>query len=104
MTRDSTDVKNRRYEMLKEMGLTPVWEWRDSAVVSGVDETVITEPPAASAITTVESRVPSQRSATDDEPRATNHESRLCRGDDRRGQIMSMAWPELNARVASCVD
>jgi uracil-DNA glycosylase len=80
--------------MLKEMGLTPVWQLRESTAVAGVGETVISEPPAASqpsSITTPQSRV-------------TSHESRLPGGDDRRSQIMSMDWAELKARVAGCKD
>jgi len=66
--------------MLEEMGLTPIWRLRQSA-------------PA-----------PEETPAAGQEPRITNHESRIKGTPDRRAIIMRMEWPEIKARVASCTD
>jgi DNA polymerase len=69
--------------MLEEMGLTPVWRLRDRATAADA------EPEAAVA---------------EEVPRITNHEARITDSGDRRGEIMSLEWPALKARVAGCVD
>lgn len=66
-------MKHRRDEMLKEMGLTPVWRLREFAP----------EPVAAEV----------------DAPQASD--SSLAE-DDRRAGIMRMDWSELKASVAAC--
>lgn len=71
--------------MLEEMGLTPVWKLREAA-------------PVEDAIATSEPAVARQ------ETRITNHESQITGPNDRRGEIMSLEWPALKARVAGCKD
>ena len=66
--------------MLEEMGLTPVWRLRESAAVAPAGEPELTEEPI------------------------THHPSPITPQGDRRSAIMSMAWPELKARVAGCTD
>jgi uracil-DNA glycosylase len=77
-------VKSRRELMLEEMGLTPVWRLRDG--------TPPAEPDAAPA------------ALAEHEQRATSNEPPQPRTGDRRGEIMSLEWPALKARVASCTD
>jgi DNA polymerase len=69
--------------MLEEMGLTPIWCLRDGA--SAVE--AVPEAPVANEASQI-----------------TNHESRITGSSDRRGEIMSLEWPALKARVASCTD
>lgn len=64
--------------MLEEMGLTPVWRLRDHE--------------SSSATARAES------------PQAVPADSRITEPSDRRGEIMSLEWPALKARVASCID
>jgi DNA polymerase len=78
--------------MLEEMGLTPVWRLRQTAGEAG----------STSAAVAVDSESP--QPVTGQPPRITNHESRITDSDDRRGEIMSLEWPALKARVASCTD
>ena len=71
--------------MLEEMGLAPIWRLRESAAPA-VEETPVAALPAAS----------DPRSATRESPRPATGE--------RRGEIMSLEWKELKARVAGCTD
>jgi uracil-DNA glycosylase family 4 len=77
-------LKNRRDEMLKEMGLAPVWRLRE-------------RPPEPV----------SGQAAEADAPRAARHESTVTVHPapvtgDRRAANMRMDWAELKASVASC--
>ena len=74
-------MKTRRELMLEEIGLTPVWRLRGNA--PAVEQTAV-ESPARN------------------ESRVTSHES--PQSGDRRGEIMSLDWDRLKARVASCTD
>jgi uracil-DNA glycosylase len=71
--------------MLEEMGLTPVWRLRD---LESSSATVSAEPPQAAPA----------------DGRITDHGSRITKPSDRRSEIMSLEWPTLKARVASCTD
>jgi len=87
-------VKDRRSEMLKEMGLAPLWRRRgvpDASAAGTGDVTAVEEgsrpaPPPA----------PAARGIT-----APAREFPL---DDRRAAIMRMEWTELKRTVASCTD
>jgi uracil-DNA glycosylase family 4 len=75
-------VKTRKELILEEMGLTPVWRLRESAVTG--------EPPSAAATAAIH------------DPRSAIRESPQPAGDDRRPGIMSMEWPALKSAVAGC--
>jgi DNA polymerase len=75
-------LKDRRDEMLREMGLTPVWRLRERAP----------EPTAAVADAPMAGA-----------PLPAGHRSRPAPDDDRRAAIMRMDWSELKASVAACV-
>jgi DNA polymerase len=77
-------VKTRRDLILEEMGLTD-WRLRGSADTA--------EPAAGGGEPLAQL-----------EQRATSNESLSAATGDRRGQIMSLDWPALKARVAGCVD
>jgi uracil-DNA glycosylase len=78
--------------MLEEMGLTPVWRLRQGAP----------EAAEAAADTTVE--IPESRPATREPPPVSRQSSVVTGTGGRRGEIMSLEWPALKARVASCTD
>jgi uracil-DNA glycosylase len=80
-------MKSRRDLILEEMGLTPVWRLRDHQGTAATAE----EPEPESPVTS-ESRPVSRQS------------SAVTGTGDRRGEIMSLEWPALKARVASCTD
>lgn len=89
---------SRRDEMLREIGLTPVWRLRSRAGAS----------PAATAAGPETANPPSEPAV----PRtAKSANAAIPRGitappvvmDDRRAAIMRMDWPELKASVASCI-
>jgi DNA polymerase len=91
-------MKRRRAEMLKEMGLTPVWRLRDT-----VPET---KPPR------LEDSDPAEIEAgPSDIPAAPNVEVQavaarapgVLPSGDRRAQIMQMEWDALKTCVAGCV-
>jgi len=83
---------SRHDEILKEMGLWPVWRLRRSAGDSGSAG----DPPAEQSplVQGVHNRGFENQSAG----------GSPALPDDRRAVIMRMDWPELKARVASCVD
>ena len=100
-------MSDRRDEMLKEMGLWPVWRLRPVAAeaaqdsASAVDATLPTDPDAPALASSVTRR----------DPPATRHRSPVTPSlapdnfpDDRRARIMRMEWGELKTCVASCVD
>jgi DNA polymerase len=72
-----------RDEMLKEMGLTPVWRLRERDAAST----------AAAA--------PGRENVSTPTPAARETASTMPH-DDRRGAIMRMDWTELKAAVAQC--
>jgi DNA polymerase len=82
-------VKTRRDLILEEMGLTPVWRLREGAAAI--------EPVAAP----VES---GGERATRNEKRETRNELLSSATGERYGEIMSLDWPALKARVAGCTD
>jgi uracil-DNA glycosylase len=81
-------VKNRRYEMLEEMGLTPVWRLRERA-----GEAIGQQPGTAEALR-----------PTKDQSPVTSHQSPQLASNDRRGTIMQLDWSTLKERVAGCKD
>lgn len=74
--------------MLEEMGLTPIWRLRSDSAIA----------PVAGDISASDAIV-----ASEAEPLAAQR-SPLTEGGDRRAQIMSLEWPALKARVATCTD
>ena len=99
-------MKSRRDLVLEEMGLTPVWRLRGNA----------SEPEDHQGNSTADVKADSP--VTHHASQATGHESRVTGHaspvpspqspvpdvGDRRSAIMSMGWPALKARVASCTD
>jgi len=81
---------SRRDEMLKEMGLWPVWRLREAQPVgvSREEDTSVAAKPATAARRENATALPAVPQAPD--------------AADRRGRIMRMAWPELKACVAAC--
>jgi len=77
---------SRREEMLREMGLTPVWRLRETAAQPEVPATVVAPVAETVAASAAPAREPS--------PAA----------NERGAAIMSMDWAALKARVAGCVD
>jgi uracil-DNA glycosylase len=83
---------SRRDEMLREMGLTPVWRLRVAASQSQAAVPVVEhigEPDVA----------PHKPSAVPGAPAPVPPTA-----DERRATIMKMDWQALKARVAGCVD
>jgi len=78
-------VKNRRDQVLEEIGLTPIWQLRDRAPADGTGAV-------------------SGALATEQAARLTTNDSRITDAGDRRTAIMRMEWPGLKEAVASCVD
>ena len=81
-------MKDRRDEMLREMGLTPVWRLRERTpepIAGEVDGPGALDPLSEG-----------HRSPV------TGHGSRSAEGDDRRASIMRMDWSGLKASVAAC--
>jgi len=66
--------------MLEEMGLTPVWRLRARSDSANGEETVVAVTPI------------------------THHPSPITDSGDRRGEIMSLDWVPLKARVVACTD
>jgi uracil-DNA glycosylase family 4 len=87
-------MKNRREEMLKEMGLWPIWRLREAERIGTAPQVAAGGPSPAS-----EASAPAPRAS-----RSTPPDPRPIGGDDRRACIMRMGWAELKARVASCTD
>ena len=83
-------MSSRRDEMLKEMGLAPLWRLR-----AGVGAQEAVALPAAAVIPDPLEAVP--------EVRAPAPASAL-QPDDRRARILRMDWTALKAAVARCVD
>lgn len=79
---------SRRNEMLKEMGLTPVWRLRARAAP-------VEAPAAAPAVTSAHAAP-----AVEQRPPAAPGTN----ADERRAVIMRMDWPALKERVSGCVD
>ena len=88
-------MNRRRLEMLKEMGLTPVWRLRETAdeaqaeVSREVAADRRAEPEASKAdveVQTVTARAPGVHPSA-----------------DRRAQVMQMDWSQLKACVAGCI-
>jgi DNA polymerase len=75
-------MKARRDEMLREMGLTPVWRLREHA------------PQSVAAVADVP--------RTDVLPLPAHQSRSPSGGDERRSLIMRMDWTELKASVAAC--
>ena len=88
-------MSSRRDEMLKEMGLTPLWRLRaDHAAVRAAAETV--DAPAAPA---------AQTRSADAAPAAEVRSAGAAPAvQDRRAAIMRMDWSALKAAVAACRD
>ena len=95
-------MSRRREEMLRELGLTPVWRLRPAA-----DEPVLEEAPAqpATPVTGHRSPVTAREARGNEHPSPIPHpSSRTSEPSERRGQILRIDWRELKARVASCTD
>jgi uracil-DNA glycosylase len=83
---------SRRDEMLREMGLTPVWRLR---VAASRPETAV---PGAGHVGEADG-APPMPSTTPSAPAPAP-----ALADERRATIMKMDWQALKARVAGCVD
>ena len=87
-------MSDRRYEMLREMGLTPIWRLR--APVAATE--VVAEPAVGKPAAPVE-RIsgPAPVSA-----RVAARPTSSGNGDERRVQILNMDWAALKACVSAC--
>lgn len=81
---------SRRDEILREIGLAPIWRLRDAAPAPAPQEAPAEPVSPASAPGTI---MPIEATS----PSTAEHE-------ERRAFIMRMDWPALRARVESCVD
>ncbi|MGQ0524643.1 MAG: uracil-DNA glycosylase [Betaproteobacteria bacterium] len=86
---------SRRGEILKEMGLTPVWRLRDPQARTIADKAT----DAGSSSPAIE---PPAKPAVEGRPVAARAPG-VMPSDDRRSQIMQMDWAALKACVAGCV-
>jgi len=93
-------MSDRRAEMLKEMGLWPVWRLRRAA---GKNAPAAAEAPQEQAL---EGARPSDRASpvTPPSSRAAARPAAAAANDERRARIMRLEWGELKACVASCLD
>jgi uracil-DNA glycosylase family 4 len=94
-------MSSRRDEMLKEMGLLPVWRLREPEGRSAFDS-------ATATLTTngVEDTQP-QTGRTERNATAVEARTQIAQtgpGDDRRAAIMRMEWTSLKQKVAQCTD
>ncbi|HYC48734.1 MAG TPA: uracil-DNA glycosylase [Burkholderiales bacterium] len=98
-------MSSRRDEMLKEMGLAPVWRLREPDSRSSFDE-LRTNGQHERAIAGERLPVRPERNAAEskDEPAAVAAQASAvpAPGDDRRATIMRMDWPALKEAVAQC--
>jgi uracil-DNA glycosylase family 4 len=116
-------MNRRRDEMLKEMGLWPVWRLRTATGAAAPVAAEATEPRQASAETGSANhassvthglreehpRPTSRRGAPvlpldTHQSRPTSHASSIAGADERRARIMQMDWGALKGCVAACVD
>ena len=123
-------MNRRRDEMLKEMGLWPVWRLRTATEDAAPVAAEGTEPGHAVVETGSASHAPSVTprqsrptrgvpvppldthqsppnhapSVTPHQSRPTSHASSIAGADERRARIMQMDWGALKGCVASCVD
>jgi uracil-DNA glycosylase len=97
-------MKSRRELMLEEMGLTPIWRQRNAEVAPAEAPPAESDLPA-SPVTPHQSRPVSPAApVTPHQSRPISHASSVTDSGGRRGEIMSLEWPALKARVASCTD
>jgi DNA polymerase len=89
-------MTSRRDEILKEIGLTPVWRLRSRHAAEAPldDDSGTSAAPAQPAAVTLQGS-----RARNDVPR----EARISADDDRRAAIMRMDWSDLRNAVAQCV-
>jgi uracil-DNA glycosylase len=98
-------MKSRRELMLEEMGLTPIWRQRNAEVAPAEAPAAESDPLPASPVTPHQSRPVSPAApVTPHQSRPISHASSVTDSGGRRGEIMSLEWPALKARVASCAD
>jgi uracil-DNA glycosylase family 4 len=86
---------SRRGEILKEMGLSPVWRLREPRAGA-------TAADATDAVSSASAVEPSARPAVEVRAAAARAPG-VAPSDDRRSQIMHMDWAALKACVAGCV-
>jgi uracil-DNA glycosylase len=89
---------SRRDDMLREMGLTPVWRLRGAA---GATSPSAETAPAAQAARADVPAAPDVRRSPVDAPAAHATDAPA---DARRAVIMRMDWTTLKERVSGCVD
>ena len=104
-------MNRRRDEMLKEMGLWPVWRLRATAENASPEAVAPSAPPESSPAPQVSPVTPSEPRLTSHAVSAAPHQSRrlshapsVTEGDARRARIMPMDWGALKGCVAACVD
>src|SRR5688572_15445322 len=88
-------MSSRRDEMLKEMGLVPIWSLRERASVPHVAAATGDMDSAVDTASSEEAGSISQAVAAPPPLRA---------GDERRAAIMRMDWTALKQVVGVCVD
>jgi DNA polymerase len=85
----------RRAEMLKEMGLTPLWRLRPNARIHSAGSDAMRAATALRVDQVVEATLGTRTEAAAGAPVVT---------DDRRAAILRMDWTALREAVARCVD
>ena len=107
-------MTSRREQMLREMGLTPLWRLRPDFAApvalaptlspAGDDEALSGEvvPLAPSLSPLRGEEVPNSDAPPPASNRSEGKPKSLATSEDRRAVIMRMAWPELKAAVAAC--
>ena len=93
-------MTRRRDEILKEMGLGPVWRLRtrggaapeEKGTAACVPDTDSAEPSFGNTV----------HAATRDSSPVTRHPAPVAAPDDRRARIMRMDWSQLKSCVADC--
>jgi DNA polymerase len=93
-------VSSRRDEILREMGLWPVWRLRPASIGNAPEAPADAENHARERSEEAGNASPATRHSSP----VTRQPSPLPAPDDRRARIMRMNWGELKACVASCVD
>lgn len=94
-----SDAERRRMELLREIGISPVWQLRGHGVPADTEpataNTADSPRPAAGAVL-------SEAAASVSEPPPMSRDKPATVGQALAGDVASMDWPALKACVADC--
>jgi DNA polymerase len=90
---------SRRYEMLKEMGLTPLWQARGN-VAQALSPVAVAQDVSSVAVATVQTAAPEPAIGALAAPIVLPNTGSA---DERRDAIAGMDWTALRSAVAECV-